>query len=346
MTDDDIRWPAPLGDELRTAWHPYVDALVPLRPALYGYCRKLTGSLWDAEDLVQDTLLRAFGQLGVTYGGLRSPKAWLFRTATNVWIDTVRRRRTESRAPDADPEAQAASGPDPDGAARMREAGARLMQWLSPQERAAVVLKEAFGMSLEEIAELLETTVGAVKSALHRGRGRLRDPDPAAATRRPAPSAEIVDRFIERYDACDVAGLLDLMLDHGSAGNLGNSFHIGKGPDGMARFFDALVNGHRSWPPRFVPEMQRLERARLEDEWVALSIVGRDGREALSSVFRFTESDGRIASVRTYSFCPDTVRAVAELLGMAAWTGIYRAPTPAPGREWPDDSRREPLGSA
>jgi RNA polymerase sigma-70 factor (ECF subfamily) len=331
-----IETPDALSDELRTAWHHYVDSLVPLRPALYGYCRRLTGSLWDAEDLVQDTLLRAFGRWGVTNGGVRDPKAYLLRTATNVWIDTLRRRRTEARAFDADPEDAPAVGVDPAASAEMREAGSRLLQWLPPQERAAVVLKEAFEMSLEEIAELLATSTGAVKSALHRGRERLREPGRAVATRRPTPSAELIDRFIERYDAGDVQGLLDLMLDGGSTENVGNSFHIGKGPNGMLDFFRAVVHGHSEWPPEFTPETRRLERLELEGEWVALSIVGRAGREALASIFRFEEREGRIARIRTYSFCPETVRSVAEDLGMLAWTGIYRAPTPAPGARWPD----------
>jgi hypothetical protein len=75
-----------------------------LRPALHGYCRRLAGNLWDAEDLAHDTLLRAFGQWGVTTPEIRNPRAYLLRTATNVWIDTLRRRETEARAPLANPE--------------------------------------------------------------------------------------------------------------------------------------------------------------------------------------------------------------------------------------------------
>ena len=131
-----------------------------------------------------------------------------------------------------------------------------------------------------------------------------------------------------------VQGLLDLMLDGGSTENVGNSFHLGKGTDGMAGYFRAVVHGHKEWPPEFSPETDRYERIELEGEWVALRIVGRGGREALSSIFRFEERDGRIARLRSYSFCPETVRAVAEELGMLAWTGIYRAPTPAPGERW------------
>ena len=65
-------------------WHNFIDALMPLRPGLHAYCRKLTGNLWDAEDLVQETLLRAFGHWGVIYPGIRDPRACLLKTATNV----------------------------------------------------------------------------------------------------------------------------------------------------------------------------------------------------------------------------------------------------------------------
>src|SRR5207245_9317906 len=100
--------------DLRTAWHRYIGMLVPLRPALYGYCRRLAGNVWDTEDLVQDTLLRAFGHWGVTYPAIRDPRAYLLRTATNVWIDTLRRRDTEARALMGSPRNAPASGPNPD----------------------------------------------------------------------------------------------------------------------------------------------------------------------------------------------------------------------------------------
>src|SRR5205807_5473865 len=156
---------------------------------------------------------RAFGQWGVTYPPIRNPRAYLLRTATNVWIDTLRRRETEARVSVASPDDTARANPE--ASSDVRDAGYRLLQRLSPQERAAVVLKEVFDMSLEEIAELLATTTGAVKAALHRGRGRLREPDTTAAPPRPVPSPELLDRFIERYNAKDVPGLVALMLDGG-----------------------------------------------------------------------------------------------------------------------------------
>ena len=101
-----------------------------------------------------------------------NPRAWLFRVASNLWFDQLRRRRREEPLGERD---EGGSAPDPLIA---REAAGTLLGQLSPQERAAVVLKDAFELSLEEIAEALSTTTGAVKSALHRGRGKLVEPDP------------------------------------------------------------------------------------------------------------------------------------------------------------------------
>jgi RNA polymerase sigma-70 factor (ECF subfamily) len=208
------------------------------------------------------------------------------------------------------------------------------LQRLSPQERAALVLKEIFDMSLEEIAELLTTTTGAIKAALHRGRDRLSEPEGGAASRRPMPSPQLLDRFIHRFNARDVDGLVALMLENGVAENVGNSAHIGLDPvDGVARFFNAVVHGHPEWPAEFQYESHRVERGEVEGEPVLLLFATRRGREALEAVMRFEEDDERIARIRAYGFCPETMRAVGEVLGLRVRTGIYRAPTPAPGVE-------------
>jgi RNA polymerase sigma-70 factor (ECF subfamily) len=329
--------PDALRDDLRTAWHRYVDMLVPLRPALHGYCRRLAGNVWDAEDLVQDTLLRAFGHLGFIHHEIRNPRAYLLRTATHLWIDTLRRRETEARAPMANPDDAPAPGPNPGASSDVRDAGARLLQRLSPQERAAVLLKDIFDMSLAEIAELLATTTGAVKAALHRGRGRLQEPEGAAASRRPLPSPELVDRFIERYDAKDLKGLTQLMLDGASVENVGEALQFGRETFERSdrNILYKMIHGHDEWPPEFQPDSVRAERADFEGEPILLWFVTRRGREALEVVFRFEEQEGQIARLRTYSFCPETMRAVGEALGARVRTGLYRAPTPTPGAYWP-----------
>ncbi len=328
--------PTTLRDELRTAWHRYVDMLAPLRPALHAYCRRLAGNLWDAEDLVQDSLIRAFGHLGQLNHEIRNPRAYLLRTATNVWIDEVRRREREARV-STDPDHVPSTGAGPAASSDVRDAGARLMQRLAPQERAAVLLKDLFDMSLEEIAELLATTTGAVKAALHRGRGRLREPEGAAASRRRPPSPQLVDRFIALYAAKDLKALTDLMLDGASAENVGEALQFGR--ESFERtdrnILYRVVHGHDEWPPELQPDAVRAERGELEGEPILLWFVTRRGREALEVVFRFEEQDGRIARLRTYAFCPETMRAVGKALGVRVRTGLYRAPTPAPGAYWP-----------
>lgn len=347
--DAERRSPEALPLDLRTDWHRYVDTLVPLRPGLYRYCRRLTGTVWDAEDLVQDALSRAFAQWGVTRPYIGHPKSYLLRTATNVWIDLQRRRATETRVPEQVAEATAPRATRPDVAVDLRHASARLLQRLSPQERAAVVLKEVFDMTLDEIAEILTTTSGAVKAALHRGRGRLAEPDGGGASRRPAAAPDAIDRFIERFHAEDLPGLIELMLETGTFENVGNSHHVGLDPEqGTPGPLRKVVYGHREWPKGFQTDglTRRAERLEFDGEPIVAFFLARDEREVLTNIMRFDVSDGRIARIRSYGFCPDTIRVVANALGLPAWTGIYRAPTPGPGLDWPGEPVFEPRTEA
>jgi DNA-directed RNA polymerase specialized sigma24 family protein len=80
---------------VRSSWHGFLETYEPLRTDLYRYCRHLTRSPWDAEDLAQDTLARAFVTLGQMGDAPPNPRAWLFRVAYNLWVDRTRRRREE-----------------------------------------------------------------------------------------------------------------------------------------------------------------------------------------------------------------------------------------------------------
>jgi RNA polymerase sigma-70 factor, ECF subfamily len=84
-----------LRHDVEASWHRFLDLYEPLRPELYRYCRHLTRSPWDADDLVQDALFRAFAKLGCMNEPPGNPRAWLFRIASNLWIDRVRALRPE-----------------------------------------------------------------------------------------------------------------------------------------------------------------------------------------------------------------------------------------------------------
>jgi RNA polymerase sigma-70 factor (ECF subfamily) len=192
-----------LGGAVRASWRRFLDTYEPLRPDLYRYCRHLTRSAWDAEDMAQETLARAFVSLGLMTEPPRSPRAWLFRVASNLWINRTRQAREL-------PAAFGAGRPEPATNAEpraTREAVGTLIAQLSPQERAAVVLKEAFGLSLEEIADSLSTTTGAIKAALHRGRAKLATPEPDETV--PVAPA-VLDAFCDAFNARDLDRLTAL----------------------------------------------------------------------------------------------------------------------------------------
>src|ERR1700745_836550 len=94
--------PPDLATAAKQSWHHFLETYEPLRPELYRYCRHLTRSPWDAEDLVQDTLARAFVTLALTDEPPPNPRAWLFRVASNRWLNHVRDQCEVASGFDAD----------------------------------------------------------------------------------------------------------------------------------------------------------------------------------------------------------------------------------------------------
>src|SRR5205823_7697628 len=101
MDQPNPKVPDALRHDLEGSWHSFLDLYEPLRPELYRYCRHLTRTPWDADDLVQDALFRAFAKLGWMNDSPDNPRAWLFRIASNLWIDRARAQKPE---PEPDPE--------------------------------------------------------------------------------------------------------------------------------------------------------------------------------------------------------------------------------------------------
>src|SRR3989449_10795762 len=147
---------AALRHDVEASWHRFLDLYEPLRPELYRYCRHLTRSPWDADDLVQDALFRAFAKLGCMNEPPENPRAWLFRIASNLWIDRVR-----ALQPEPEPDPERASGREPRA---VREAAGTPLSRLSPPESAAGVLQEGVSFPPGGIAEALPPTLGTVAS--------------------------------------------------------------------------------------------------------------------------------------------------------------------------------------
>lgn len=206
----------------------FVELTSPHRPALHAHCYRLLGSLHDADDAVQETLLRAWR--GIDRFEPRGPvAAWLYRIATNVCLRMLEQRNRRQATVDAHLEPypdwileQAASPlAGPEASAETREAiglaFVAAMQLLPPKQRAVLVLRDVLDWSAREVAELFQDSVAAVNSALQRARARLaREQQEGSLARAHLPTdagteAAVMRRFQDAWEAVDIEGIVALL---------------------------------------------------------------------------------------------------------------------------------------
>jgi len=149
----------------------FMELVDDIRPELHRYCARMTGSIFDGEDVVQETLAKAYYALGqmVQPPNLRP---WLFRIAHNTAMDVIKRYEHQHVEPIADVPDRAEpeeSGVDP----ALVEAALTVFAELPPTQRSAAILKDVLGQSLEETAHTMGITIGAVKAALSRARANI-----------------------------------------------------------------------------------------------------------------------------------------------------------------------------
>lgn len=284
MTDRDVILP-----ELRDARARFNDLVREIRPELHRYCARMTGSVVDGEDVVQDALARAYFALGEleTIPPLRP---WLFRIAHHRALDFHRRhdrRRSEPLADDAiaegDPETAVA------GADAVR-ASLALFVRLPPTQRSAVILKDVLGHSTAEIGELLALSVPAVEACLHRGRARLRSmkPSPKEA---PAPITPLVARYAELFGARDWDGVRALLAEDVRLDLVGHAQRAGRAQVG-----------------RYFTNYDSLQGWRVAPGWLdgreVVALFADDEDEVPAYVVEVTVVDGAISAIRDYRFVP------------------------------------------
>jgi RNA polymerase sigma-70 factor (ECF subfamily) len=212
----------------------------PYRRELLVHCYRMLGSYQDAEDVLQDTMLSAWQGLG-TYEGRASVRTWLYRIATNRCLNALRanRRRPakEWDAIDIEPPEPTRLGeiawlepyPDIDGVVDIAGPEARYeqteaislafvtaLQMLPPRQRAVLILREVLGYRANEVADMLDSTVESVTSALKRARSRLQQRLPADDVEPPpepdsAAERVLVQRFVRAFEAGDVDALVELL---------------------------------------------------------------------------------------------------------------------------------------
>jgi len=295
--------PQRLNGAVQESWRLFLGTYEPLRPELYRYCRHLTRSPWDAEDMAQEALARAFVSLGLMPEAPASPRAWLFRVASNLWLNRVRRARELPVGFGVEPSEPAWSA-EPRAT---REAAGTLIAQLSPQERAAVVLKDAFGLSLAEVAEALSTTSLAIKAALHRGREKLVAPEPEE---RVAVPPAVLDAFCDAFNARDLDRLAALLLDSATLEYPGFKLESGA---------SAVVNGSLRGTLFGCPDGDHTEpptpRCELRVHRGEAIFLWWSGEE-VHAVVRVEVAESRIARLWNYYHAPELLSEVCQELAV------------------------------
>ena len=203
------------------------------RGELVAYCYRMLGSVHDAEDLVQETLLRAWKARDRYDSTRASVRTWLYRIATNACLTALEGRARRPLpsglgAPSQDTGAPLAPSfdipwlqPFPDARydteirADMRLALVAAMQVLPPRQRAVLVLRDVLEFSADEVAAQLQTSVPAVNSALQRARAAVADVSDIGEVAEPddAGAREVIERYMRAFEAADVSALVGLVTD-------------------------------------------------------------------------------------------------------------------------------------
>jgi len=198
------------------------------RRELIAYCYRMLGSAFEAEDAVQETMLRAWRSLD-RFEGRSALRSWLYRIATNVCFDQLNGRERRARPMDLGPAGEPVIEnlrelpevtwltplPTPEEEVEQRDtlrlAFVAALQHLPPKQRAALILCEVLRWQASEAAELLDTSVASVNSALQRARATLATADTLAPAELDAEARALLERYVRAFEAYDIDALTALL---------------------------------------------------------------------------------------------------------------------------------------
>ena len=190
--------------------------LARMRPKLHRYCARMVGSVIDGEDVLQDALIKAVESLA-SVGPVGNPEGWLFRIAHNTALDFLRRRNRQQALRSAEEVDMIADEADTVTSRQIASASLRTFMRLPVAQRSSVILMDVLGCSLQEICEVMDFSLPAVKAALHRGRAQLRELADEPEDR-PQPKLSDADRdrlgaYVAHFNARDFDAIRAMIAD-------------------------------------------------------------------------------------------------------------------------------------
>ncbi len=266
--------------------------MTDIRPELHRYATRMTGSVIDGEDVVQEALLKANASFSLLTSHVNL-RGWMFRITHNKAIDHLRRSRNEPlELLDEHPMTE-----EPDLPLEEKElTGMALSVFLrlAPRQRSCVILKDVLGYSLAEISEALDATVPEIKAAMHRGRTRLRElaqEVEESAAELDEQERELLARYVDRFNARDFDAVRMMLADEVQLNVLGRARMRGRSDVGIRYFSN--YNQHHDW---------RLGLGMVEER---LAILIYDPQQISFDPIYFMLLDwekGRVIGIRDYRY--------------------------------------------
>jgi len=190
--------------------------LVAMRPRLHRYCARMVGSVIDGEDVLQDALIKAV-EASASAGGIGNAEGWLFRIAHNTALDFLRRRSRQEALHSGEEVDMMADQLDAVTSRQIANASLRTFMRLPVAQRSSVILMDVLGCSLQEVCEIMDYSLPAVKAALHRGRRQLREfagePDDAPQSKLSDADRARLSAYVAHFNARDFDAIRAMISD-------------------------------------------------------------------------------------------------------------------------------------